>query len=95
MAGVKETTEALVALNEVTIFLITRFKDGIDFSDFKAIWDKITTDEEFKTILSNAYDNIGKVPEEIADIDFVEGVELGSLQLKYLPKILKALKSQQ
>ena len=92
MTGIKETSEALIAFNEVTIFLITRFKDGIDFSDFAAIWEKITEDKEFQTILEKAYDNIGKIPEEVSDIDFKEGVDLGSLQLKYLPKILEALK---
>jgi len=94
MTGIKETTEALIAFNEITVFLITRFKDGVDFSDFAAIWNKITEDEEFKTILGKAYDNIGKRPEEVADIDFKEGVDLGSIQLKYLPKILQALKSK-
>lgn len=94
MAGIKETMEALVAFNEITIFLMTRFKDGADFSDFAAVWKKITGDEEFKTILGKAYDDMSKIPEEVADIDFEEGVDLGSAQLKYLPKMLKALKSK-
>lgn len=92
MPGIKETTEALVAFNEITIFLITRFKDGVDLADFGAIWDKITKDEEFKEMLSKAYEGYEQIPLELEDIDFKEGVSLSNMQLEYLPKILEAIK---
>jgi len=94
MTGIKETTEALVAFNEVTLFLVTIFKDGIDLEDFGAIWDKLTEDEEFKTLMNKAFEGIGQIPREVEDLDFREGVSLSKIQLDFLPKILDVIKSK-
>jgi len=92
MVGIKETKEALVAINEVSILLCERFKDGIDVGDAVAIWDKIKEDEEFKAKMLAAYENYKLIPEEIKDIDFKEGSELVIMQIGYVTSILEALK---
>jgi hypothetical protein len=45
-----------------------------------------------KIALVKAVENILAVPKEISDIDLGEGLELGKVQLNYLPKILEALR---
>ena len=91
MTGIKETKELLVGVNELSIFLISRLRDGLDTGDFVAFYKKITEDDKFVDFMKVAYQDIGKVPEELGDIDLFEGFELSKLQLEYVPKILEAL----
>jgi hypothetical protein len=48
--------------------------------------------DDTKKALVKAVENVTAVPAELADIDLAEGLELGKVQLTYLPKILAALK---
>lgn len=90
--GVSETKEVMVAINELALALFKHFKDGVQVSDFAEIFAQITTDEKFKTIMLEAYVGFNKIPSEMKDIDVSEIVELSSLQLSYIPKVLDALK---
>lgn len=92
--GIKETTEALKAINEVSLFLIDIFKDGVDLGDFPKIWEKITKDEDFKKTVAEAFEGYSKIPAELSDVDIEEGVELATMQLRYLPAIVKAIKGE-
>jgi hypothetical protein len=89
--GIKETKEVIVAANEIALLLVDRLKDGAQVGDVVAVVEKITQDQEFKDKLSAAFENIQKVPAELADLDFIEGGELAVLQLSYLPKYKQVL----
>jgi hypothetical protein len=92
MVGIQETKEVLIAANELTLVVIKHVKDGIAVSDIPAIVSELMTSDAFKLALVDAITGITNVPAEIKDIDFVEGMELGKVQLGYVPKILEALK---
>jgi hypothetical protein len=90
--GVKETEDFLRAFNELGIFLIKRLRDGVQFDDFVALYDKLTKDDEFRSIMSNAFNDVSKIPEEVKDLDVEEMVKLISIQLTYAPKIIELIK---
>jgi hypothetical protein len=90
--GIKETKEAVVALNEISLFVASRLKDGVGLDDATALFAKVTGDEEFQKLVAAAYENYKAIPAEVKDVDVLEGVELGMLQLGYLPKFVEALK---
>lgn len=86
--GVKETKEALIGVNEVSLCLAEKFKDGVQVTDFTEFYAKVTADEDFKSKVKAAYDNYKAIPAEIKDVDAGEGIELAVVQLDYAPKFL-------
>lgn len=90
--GIKETKEAMVAGNELGIFLASRFKDGIGADDFTAFVAKVTADPAFQKILKDAYEGASEIGAEVRDVDLQEGLELAALQLSYIPRYVEALK---
>lgn len=93
--GVKESKEMLVGLNELSLLLVSKFKDGVQFSDFTEMYAHLQSDAEFEAKLKAAYDNYQVIPEEIEDVDAGEGLELASVQLEYVPKLVDGLKKEQ
>jgi len=94
--GIKETIEAQVAVNELALFLVERFKDGFQaIEDGVAIFDKLKNDADFRDKLIAAYDNYGAIPAEVKDIDLLEGVELAKVQLDYVPKFVDQFKGKE
>lgn len=89
---IKETKEALVGLNELVIFIAERAKDGVGADDAMALVQKLIGDEEFKAKMAAAVGDIQKVKAETADLQVEEIVELGAMQLGYLPRIVAAFK---
>lgn len=90
--GIKETTELLVAVNKITLFLIKRLKDGAGLDDAMAIYAKLTTDEEFKKVVFDAYDGVKAIPSEIKDLDYREVVQLLLAQINFIPLIIDEIK---
>ena len=90
--GVKETEEMIIAINELACFLVTQFKDGVQFKDFYELYKKLSDDDSFKQKMFDAYRGVSAVPQELGDLDVQEVVGLTSLQLSYIPKILDSLK---
>lgn len=86
--GIKETKEALIGVNEVSLELATRFKDGVQVADFTEFYSKLTSDEAFKEKVKAAYDNYQAIPDEVKDVDAGEGIELAVVQLDYTPKFI-------
>ncbi len=93
--GTKETTEALIAVNELALFLITRLKDGVGFDDAAATWDKLRNDEEFKKIMSDGFDKIKLVPTEVKDTDIGEALELVNVELDFIPRFIASFKKEE
>ena len=93
--GIKETKEAIAGVNMLAIFLIKRLKDGAGIDDAFALFSKLTTDKEFKSVLGEAYDGISKVPAEMKDIDLMEGLEIAKIMLDTVPKYIEAFKKEE
>lgn len=90
-AGVQETKDALIAMNEVGLTMAKLFSDGTQFADFIAIWKKLSEDETFKTQLVTAYEGWNAISNEIADLDVNEALDLVSVQLSYIPRFVEAV----
>lgn len=88
--GVMEVKEALVGVNEVAVLIASKFKDGVQFSDFTAFWDAFRNDADFKAKMEAAYNGYQNIPDEIKDMDLAEGLELAMVQIQYVPKLVKA-----
>jgi hypothetical protein len=91
--GIKEFKEALIGAQELSILIIKNLKDGLQIGqDVAAVVTALLSDEALKAALSSAADGISKVPSELKDIDLAEVIELVSLEVAYVPKIIEALK---
>ena len=91
--GIKETKEVLVGLNEVALVLCERLKDGLQIgSDVSAVVEKVLGDADFRAKVVAAAEGIAAVPSEIKDLAIGEIIELATVQIGYVPKIVDALK---
>ena len=92
MADIKETREALVGVLELSLYLTTRFKDGIDFGDAVDIWNKLSADDDFTAKLKAAYDGYDGIKAETKDLDASEITELIIVSATYIPKFIEQTK---
>lgn len=92
MAGIKETREAIDGFFAVGGFLWSRFKDGVGVDDAIAIWEKLKNDEEFKKVITDAYQGWQAIPGELADLDTREVVALIVHITQKVPDLFKSLK---
>lgn len=92
--GIKETKEALIGVNEVSLCLAEKFKDGVQVTDFTEFYAKVTSDADFKAKVQAAYENYKAIPDEAKDIDAGEGIELAVVQLDYAPKFVALFTKQ-
>jgi len=92
--SIQEVKDVIVGVNELSVYLISLFQDGIQAGDFVSMWDKMQTDAEFKALLMKAYDGVPEIKKELQDLDVAEAVELVSLQASFIPKFLDALKKE-
>ena len=74
--GIEETKEALVALIELGLEIVSLSKDGLDFTDAVALGSKIVSDEKFRDKLVRGVKGADKVLGELKDIEPAEAVEL-------------------
>jgi cytochrome c556 len=88
--GIVETKEALTGILELSLVMVSQFKDGIQATDLAELWAKWQTDEKFKEAMQKAFDGVKKVPAELKDIDLTEGVNLAMLTVGYVPKFVAA-----
>ena len=93
--GIKETKELLIGINEVAIFLVTIFKDGVNLADFGAVWHKLICDGGFRSKLQAAYSEFSKIPQEFSDLSLIESMEILKLQADYVTKIIEALRKEE
>jgi hypothetical protein len=90
--GVKETKEALVALNELTLQMIKSFKSGLTLDSFATFWVNLQNDAELKNKLEAAYENYKVIPEELNNLTVLDSMDLLITQLDYFKKIVVTLK---
>lgn len=91
--GIEQTKEMIAAMNELAIFLISRFKDGVQMKDFLAMYTDLLMSSETKAIMKKAYDGYEQIPAEIKDIDLIEATELISEQISLVPMLIASLKA--
>lgn len=90
--GVKEINDLLLAMNATTLFMVLRLKDGIGFDDAAAFIAHVTTNDEFKALMKEAYDKYELVKPQIEDMDIGEGLSLLNTELAFIPQLLDSLK---
>jgi hypothetical protein len=90
--GVKNIQDIIVFGNEFALLLAKKLKDGIQVQDGMDIASALFVDGEVKAAFNAAIADISKVIDEAKDIDAAEGVQLGMLQLSYVPKYIEAFK---
>jgi hypothetical protein len=90
--GIQETKELLVAVDEVALQLVKGFKKGGAFGTFGEFFNALQNDPAFKAALEAAWDKHNQIPAELADLSMMEMLELGGLELSYVPKFIDALK---
>lgn len=76
MEGIKETQEAVVALAKLGKFVAAQAKDGLDLKDGAALAAKIVGDEAFRSALIAGFEGAAKIPAEVKDLSFEEGIAL-------------------
>jgi hypothetical protein len=91
-AGIQETKDAMIAINEVGLTMVQLFADGAQFQDVMQIWKKLSEDETFKAQLAAAYEGWSSISGEISDLDVNEALELVTVQLAYIPKFVDVIK---
>jgi hypothetical protein len=89
---IKETKEALIAINELGVKIASLAKDGLQVADGLALVALLSADSDLQSKLLAAFQGVQAVPAELKELDINEGVELVVLQASYVPKILEALK---
>jgi len=90
--NVKETSEFLKGNLELLVFLISRLKDGADLGDAAALYQKITSNAQFRVLMVDAYKGISAMKDEVRELDLAESIELTSIFLAYLPRLVAAVK---
>jgi len=92
--GVKETKELLEGVLELSLVLISVFKDGVQLQDAMELWDKLGKDPLVKAKFQSAFEGYKSIAVEMKDLDAYEGVELASCLLAFLPRLLESLKEK-
>jgi hypothetical protein len=92
--GIKELKEVTEALIEISIRVASIFKDGYQPTDIAALFSVFTKDEVVKAKIFEAYNGINKVKGELKDIDVSECVELVSILLQFIPRIIDLFKKE-
>ncbi|UOF77046.1 hypothetical protein [Caudoviricetes sp.] len=85
MTGIKETSEVIIAANELAISIVKAIKDGFSISDIPEI-----IKANFENV-KNAIDGCGQVTTEVKELDTAEIGQLVALEVNYIPKIIEVL----
>lgn len=93
--SVKELRELLKACLMVSLLLVKKFKDGVQFSDFTEFYVTLTTDAAFKKAMHDAYDGYKLVPAEVKDIDAGEALEVAGDVLAYVDDFVLEFKKEE
>lgn len=91
--GIKEAKELLIGVNDVSCLLIKHLKDGVQVKDAIALFNDIMSNDVLKNEIIEAVKGISSVPGELKDLDASEIVEIASLQVSLVPKIIGSFKS--
>lgn len=87
--SVVNSKELVTLAKVVTVFLATESKkDGFQLTDVA----KLLQSPEFLTAVGPALHDVEKVPSEMGEVDFVDGLELGRHTYSAVMEVLEAFK---
>ena len=88
MAGIKETKEVLDLVEAIGVAVATEVKkDGFQPKDLAAF----LKSDEFMAKVGPAMDKVEQVPAELADLNFIESIQLARHGYSGMERILEAL----
>lgn len=91
--GIKETKDALEALNKISLLLIKHLKDGAQLKDALEMATEVMAGAELKTAVAEAFKGITAIPSELKDLDSGEIFELVMNEGKFGLEVIGALKA--
>jgi hypothetical protein len=91
--GIKETKELALGVIHLGFYVASLLKDGFQVEDVGKFIGKLTTDEQFKKLLTDAYQDVHLVQDELKDLTLTEGLELAMVVTPAVLKELEALKA--
>lgn len=92
MSDVKEIKDVVIFANDFTLLVIQKLKDGFQVQDGVDLASALFQDGQIKNEMNEALKNISDVLNETKNLDAAAGVELGMLQLSYVPRYIDAFK---
>ena len=87
----KETSEALVGVAALGMYVKGLLKDGVDWKDGADILEKLTTDNKLKELVEAAVKDADKIDDEFQDFSIAKGVEL----LGVMPKLIDIINGKE
>lgn len=87
---IKEVTEMLTGVMELSLLLCEQFKDGMQTEDLFAIMLSLQSDKRYKA----AFEGLKELPAEFKDLDVSEVMQLLSLVMVYVTKIVDSMKKK-
>lgn len=76
MAGIQETKEAVAACAALIKVMRDLAKDGVQWTDAVALYDKYESDPAFKAKMDSGLKGAELISSELGDISLFEGLEL-------------------
>lgn len=76
--GIKQTTELVDAVAALAEAVALQLKDGFQYTDIGEVFAKALQDKELNAKLVAGFNGVLEVPAEVADLNWFEGIKLGS-----------------
>lgn len=89
--GVNETKELIKLAFVIAGVIGGELKDGFQFADLLAVFNKMQGDDARKAVLDAALKDVKLVPEEVKDLQGMEILELGLFAGGEVPALVDAL----
>ena len=91
--GIKETQELISGISAVAVSLVSAIKKAGVVAGSLEVVDLFLNDEEFKSKLIAAIQNVHAIPAEASDLDFAESLELAKQGIAFVTAVVAASKS--
>ena len=88
MSNTKELEEAIMGLMNLSLVLFKHFKDGVQLHDAIGIIADLQGNAELRQSLVDAAMGCHKIPGEVKNMDFKDAMNLTSLSMSYVGKII-------
>jgi hypothetical protein len=88
MAGIKEVSEVVKAVNKLSVDVIKGLKDGVQFDDIDIIIANIDS-------VKQAIEGVDQVGAELKDLDLNEIKELVNMAIELVMSVIAAIKAEE
>lgn len=90
--GIEELKKGYSLTEKLMLLILVRVKDGIGIDDIVFLFSQMTMDSEFKALLHEVVTHFKDMGLEAGDLDFSEIMELGTMGMMSVPKVIAAFK---